>query len=156
MPNPSWKDITETVGIVAIVASLIFVGLEMRQTRSIALAATYQARTDSEMFFQSIAMQPHIQEAFAKDRGDEILTPKDKQITVSVRNLGFMYLENVHYQFELEMLTEEIWNAHLLGHLSGDIDDPDFRDWWAESRKIWRPSFASSIDQFIENYDSGQ
>lgn len=38
MKSVRWKDAVELVGIAAIVASLIFVGLELRQTRDIALA----------------------------------------------------------------------------------------------------------------------
>ncbi|MBT8102399.1 MAG: hypothetical protein KJO95_05475 [Gammaproteobacteria bacterium] len=38
MKSMGWKDGVELVGIVAIVASLIFVGLEMRQARDIALS----------------------------------------------------------------------------------------------------------------------
>ena len=38
----NWKDIAELVGIAAIVASLIFVGLQMKQSQEIAVAETYQ------------------------------------------------------------------------------------------------------------------
>ena len=38
MKSIGWKDVVEFVGIVAIVASLIFVGLEMRQAQKIALS----------------------------------------------------------------------------------------------------------------------
>ena len=34
MQKTHWKDIAEVVGIAAIVASLVFVGLELRQTKS--------------------------------------------------------------------------------------------------------------------------
>jgi len=37
MKNIGWKDIVEFIGIAAIVGSLIFVGLQMQQTRDIAL-----------------------------------------------------------------------------------------------------------------------
>ena len=38
MKSVGWKDVVELVGIVAIVASLVFVGQELRQTRDIALS----------------------------------------------------------------------------------------------------------------------
>ena len=47
MPKASWKDIAELIGIAAIVASLIFVGLQMRQAQQIAIAETYQQETAS-------------------------------------------------------------------------------------------------------------
>ena len=47
MRNVTWKDAIELVGIGAVVASLIFVGLQMRQTHEIALATLYQMRSDA-------------------------------------------------------------------------------------------------------------
>ena len=154
MQKTHWKDIVEVVGIAAIVASLIFVGLEMRQTRSIALAATYQARTDSEMFLQSLVMQSNSQRVISKKRNGEDLSADDKHLLNSLTNASFMYLENVHFQLENEMLSQESWNAHLLGHISGDVTDPVFREWWEENRNIWRPSFARSIDTFLESFET--
>ena len=43
MTNRNWKDIAELVGITAIVASLLFVGLQMRQEQAI---ARYQGHSD--------------------------------------------------------------------------------------------------------------
>ena len=40
MKNSSWKDYAEIAGVAAIVASLMFVGLQMRQDREIALVST--------------------------------------------------------------------------------------------------------------------
>jgi len=37
----NWKDIAELIGITAIVASLIFVGLQLKQSQEIAMAAQY-------------------------------------------------------------------------------------------------------------------
>lgn len=41
MRSTNWKDTAELIGITAIVASLIFVGLQMRQDQSIARAAVW-------------------------------------------------------------------------------------------------------------------
>ena len=45
MKPTAWKDIAELVGIIAIVASLIFVGLQLKQSQDIALAVSFQSRT---------------------------------------------------------------------------------------------------------------
>ena len=44
MAKSNWKDSVELIGIVAIVASLIALVMELRQTQSALLAETYQAR----------------------------------------------------------------------------------------------------------------
>ena len=37
MKKPNWKDTTEMLGLLAIIASLIYLGYEMRQTKNIAI-----------------------------------------------------------------------------------------------------------------------
>ena len=49
MQNLGWKGIAEALGIAAIVASLIFVGLQMRQSQEIAIAETYMTILSSEI-----------------------------------------------------------------------------------------------------------
>ena len=48
MKSTSWKDIAELIGIAAIVASLIFVGLELQQSRAIAEANRQAQQMDRE------------------------------------------------------------------------------------------------------------
>ena len=38
MTQPGWKDIAEAVGVIAIVASLLFVGLQLQQDRQLTRA----------------------------------------------------------------------------------------------------------------------
>jgi len=59
MTSDSWRATAEMIGIAAIVASLIFVGLELRQSQQIALASQYQERTDSgrQYFYESLNSQ---------------------------------------------------------------------------------------------------
>ena len=47
MQFSKWKEIAELVGLCAIIASLIFVGLQLKQGQEIALANQYQARAEA-------------------------------------------------------------------------------------------------------------
>jgi len=47
MKNATWKDVAELVGIAAIVASLVFVGLQMQQQQEIAITETRSSVTQS-------------------------------------------------------------------------------------------------------------
>ena len=49
MKSISWKVAAEFVGIAAIVASLIFVGLQLKQSQEIAIAETYMSILSSEI-----------------------------------------------------------------------------------------------------------
>jgi len=47
MRSTNWKDVAELIGIAAIVASLLFVGLQMRQEQEIAITETRSSVTQS-------------------------------------------------------------------------------------------------------------
>ncbi len=47
MKDKNWKGIGELIGIAAIVGSLIFVGLQMRQDQQIAIAETFSTATEA-------------------------------------------------------------------------------------------------------------
>ena len=128
------------IGIAAIVASLIFVGLELRQSQQIALAAQYQERTAAgrQYFYESLNSQLRL-EIQARDIEDwdwpaGLLSEKDRQwmdehastewaeaAMWSVINLyGF---DNYYYQYQSGFLSEEGWFAlreRLRSMLQGD------------------------------------
>jgi hypothetical protein len=47
MTNITWRELAEAIGIVSIVASLVFVGLQLRQSQQVAVAEQYQVRAIS-------------------------------------------------------------------------------------------------------------
>ena len=49
MKSMSGKDIAEFTGIAAIVASLVFVGLQLKQSQEIAIANQYQAWAEASL-----------------------------------------------------------------------------------------------------------
>ncbi len=71
MKTTNWKDIAELIGISAIVASLVFVGLQMKQSQEIAIAETYQQ--EIETAYASGALAASNSEAVDKaNNGDEL------------------------------------------------------------------------------------
>lgn len=154
MKSANWKDFAELIGIAAIVASLIFVGLEMRQTRVIATAAAYQARTDSEVNMVLMFDATYgLREIIRKSRAGEPLNSVEQMNWQRSLLVRFIYLENVHYQVEIGMLSDEIWRAQMLG-IKGILASPGFQQWWEGERGIWRPTFAESIDEHITEFSS--
>ena len=152
MKSANWKDIAELVGIAAIVGSLIFVGLEMRLTRSIALAETYQTRTDSEMYLMSFNAQPDNRQLWLKVINDEPLSADDAYLLWSQLYMRFVYLENLHFQMEIGMISRELWNRNLHS-LIDFFSLPKFVEWWESNSDNFRPTFSSDIDEFLGSID---
>jgi len=78
MKTTSWKEFAELVGIAAIVASLIFVGLQMRQSHEIALVTLYQMRADAAREVMVASLQSEgLERAFERMDAGESPTPAD-------------------------------------------------------------------------------
>lgn len=95
MKAASWKDIAELVGIVAIVASLVFVGLQMKQSQDIALAASFQSRTAT--LAESFSARAANLEALAAELRVQGINPDDP-----VTRLPFEIPESAGVLTELE------------------------------------------------------
>lgn len=71
MKKADWKDIAELVGIAAIVASLIFVGFQLRQDQQIALAG-YGQSTSAIRAELDIALVEHAAVLVKSNSGNEL------------------------------------------------------------------------------------
>ena len=150
MKHVDWKFVAESVGIVAIVASLVFVGLEMRQTRLLAMATAYQARSDSEIALEFAILEF---DAF-NDIRQKILTGQDLSEEEwrnfkNLFNVRLIYWENAHYQWQNELLTDEYWEIQL-NSIRGFLSNPYSRRHWQESRDLYRASFRNIIDEIVQ------
>ena len=119
MKNTNWKDIAELLGIAAIVASLIFVGLQMRQDQEIAIAAHFQERHASLVDYWVGREQSDIQKRL---RGERVIkdwgVPASMDENVSAMEVGseFFYAriglsisENTQFQYTSGFYTDESW-----------------------------------------------
>ena len=114
MKNTDWKDIAELVGIAAIVASLVFVGLQMRQAQKIAVAAQYHERTAVAVDWFHAQLENNNGVAHA------LLCTADIPPNVAVDEASrrcltlnsFMTISDNHlYQYQSGFLDEESWLA---------------------------------------------
>lgn len=152
MKSKSWKDIAELIGTAAIVASLIAVALELRQTQFSLDAATYQARA-----FDSIAMHQYVGES-------EYLLPvlistnygKDTHSVSELSNLDRARLEryfrmvmndldNEHYQYENGFLNADFFEKATIPAIKNFAPR-----WRAMGLSEPRRSFEEVVDVALE------
>ena len=134
MIEANWKGIAELVGIAAIVASLVFVGLELRQSQMIAVASQYQSRIGFNLqYFDSFGESdfPRVGDRLKKEITESSL-PDDlkKEIQVmesdsvgraAIRFRRILYMfDNNHYQHQAGFVDGESWNA-MRGRLMGTM-----------------------------------
>ena len=100
------NDWMQVVGVFAVVASLIFVGLQMKQAQDIAVAAQYQERTASSIEAVSARSQiAAVKSEMAKIISDRYasydstdMSPEDLGGLYFGTRISFMSIDNVHFQ----------------------------------------------------------
>ncbi len=142
--------IVEIIGIAAIVASLIFVGLQMRQTHEIALVTLMQMRSDAarELASAQIGSEPLLQ-IDAKVQAGEELTSYETLTRSLQPFLFFNQFENSHFLLEQGYITEERWESDLEAIVIFLDRYPTYAEYWAEWKVIFRDSYVAEVEQAI-------
>lgn len=151
MKDTNWKDIAELVGIAAIVASLIFVGLQMQQTREIAVSEAYQLRANAEADgIMAAAGIPEYVTGTAKLYAGRVkeLTPEERVALSYGFGSQMTNWENDHFQYQIGYLSEEHWQK-TLDNMRCDFALPFHQEQiegWA-----YRKSFLKIVEQVISD-----
>ncbi len=112
METAKLNDWLQILGMIGVIASLIFVGLEMRQSREIAISQTYQSRAESEV---AMIMESSSNSAFQAARPKlnagliEELT-EEEHVALDYHYGALLTLwENDHFQYQQGYLSDEHW-----------------------------------------------
>lgn len=156
----NWREWTELVGIAAIVASLIFVGLQLKQSQDIAIAGQYHDRTaltvqnfNSELENGDLHVWAR---AFRDVEFNEEVSIEDKGRAYLRIAAYIIMLDNHYYQFQAGFLDEETWQTHLGGLRRLATRLPEFR-YFIENRVLpVRPTFWEVADEILAEAEAGQ
>jgi hypothetical protein len=111
------RDWLEIVGLFSVVASLIFVGMEMRQTQKIAIADANQSRADGNVeLLLTIATDPVFRTlAIKADSGNrDQLTQEEQWVERQVATASLYTLENVYHQYLEGFIPPDRWRGGRL------------------------------------------
>ena len=157
MNSSKINDWMQVVGIFALVASLIFVGLQMKQTQEIALSAAFQSRiqTSVEMVTARAANENAIVAYYtATEEGLD-------QLPFEVRKAGELHAfalmlvyDNIHFQYESGFITEEDWHNALVDMTEAIRDRPIVRSVMMGLLDRMRPSFRELVVQIDSDRDN--
>lgn len=151
MNSSKLSDWVQIIGIFAVVLSLIFVGLQMRQTQEIAMATLYQMRSDSaqalgaQMIDNEKAREVAVQ-SFTE--GTQNLSPEDFMLLRITCESVLGHFENSHHLYTLDFLSDEQWAADRR-QLSELMNTMCSGTWTKATRDSLRASFADEIDDIL-------
>ena len=127
------QDLIQLLGMIGIIGSLVFVGLEMRQSHRIALAAQHQAR--SEMFMDQVNVHTEAGLTFRDYSNEERYAGLNGLWAASI------VFENDFVQYELGLMEEDLWEKKkaVIRTLSR----------FCEMADIWPSDLTEEFDQIV-------
>ena len=153
------NDWMQVLGIFALVASLIFVGLQLRQSQEIALSETHTARAGKIIDqILSVSENPYFLSATAKiDAGnpDEV-TPMEQQALFQVANAAIYSIEDAYYQHRNGFISDERWNASrdtIKWFMSGEAHIQT-REIYERNPSVWSSEFQQVVNEVIREIDA--
>jgi len=114
MNSKKVQDWLQVVGLFGVIASLIFVGLEMRQAQKIAMSQANQARADATAnLLLAAAENPTFLSGTAKlVQGQAAdMTPEELAARRLVTAASLFHYENLYLQYREGFVTDERWNG---------------------------------------------
>jgi hypothetical protein len=137
MKSASWKDVTELVAIIAILASLVFVGLQLSQAEVIARSEINFAILDTQIeVSNAISAHPDV---WAKGNSGENLQPAEAIIfSEQIRNLNNFFYATVRYSDLMDL----DWKDSDLSQFAAFLyENPGARQVWRDREdrlKVYR------------------
>jgi len=150
MNSQKINDWLQIVGLFGVISSLIFVGLQLRQTQAIALSETYYNRTATSIDAGvGILSSPEALSGIAKiyrNEPNQLTMPEAVALEYLIAN-SLTTLENNHLQYQAGFLSQEHWDKNLK-ELECTLTVPLFRD--VATSWSFRASFAAVIAETVK------
>ncbi len=136
MKPQNWKEIAEFIGISAIVASLIFVGVQLRQDQKIALAEVWAA-SESSAAVIDIAISENA-DIWMKSNNGETLSESESQI---ISRLVATLYRRARNQANMRRVLGSYGTAALRDFAIELYENPCVR-------RIWEAQINNEVDYF--------
>ena len=139
----------QTIGALGIIASLIFVGLELRQTQKIALNAQNQARSETVInHFKFIHENGLPLNVWYKDGIKE----KDRDIVSTSKHISWTLYNNDYSQYKSGLMEEDLFEAKRDNPMRNLINGNNYleciisKEVWDVRKNNFQPDFVELIN----------
>jgi len=153
--------LSQFVGVVAVLASLIFVGLQIRQNTKAIKATSHHAITDSFNAINTLILSdPKVARTWrlAVLGTTEELEALDEEERISVNFMllaNFRIFETLYYQYKNGTLDKKLFDAELKT-LKWAVAQPGFSAWWPNNPISLSDEFRSFIDDLARDAPVGK
>ncbi len=140
---------TTILASLAVIVSLIFVGIQLRQNSVATRMMTAQLNTQIMIEnFGRLIDHPDIAEIFATSPPSDTVSPGDRLRIGNIFAATFRHMEMLHMHQRYGIHEKEMWQASE-ARLKERIALPIIRAWWETSKHSYSPSFVTYVDTQI-------
>ena len=143
-------DLGETIGGIAVVASLVYLAIQIRQNTRAVKAASLHQNTDlwSSLFIQ--LAEPDIARAYlAGMAGQADIKPLQYTQFFFICRSMFVAFENQYFQMRLGVLDATTYAGYERSISTQFLAFRGFRLWWQINRPVFSPEFVNHVDAMI-------
>jgi hypothetical protein len=148
--------VSELVAALAVVASLIYLAVQIRQNTRALRSSTWQATFDVNQRFDSgLADNGELADILIRGhQGLEHLKDETERLRYMLvaKQLLDLY-QNYHYQHELGMIDDAYWEVWIAAYRDA-MAWPGFRHFVKLRRPFMRPGFERFVDQHLGSDDA--
>ena len=126
--------IGQTVAVVALLISILFVGYQIRQNTKAIRATSHHAITDSFNQINALIIgDPKIARLWRLGMAGSSELNEDEATSFSLMALAYMRIfETLYYQYKNGTMDRKLFDAEL-NTLKWTAANPGFREWWREN-----------------------
>ena len=142
----------ELVGATAVVISIIYLALQVRQNSSHVRSSRYQTAAQSaNQMFDSWSTHPETLKIFqvAQESYDS-LNESDQLVARTLFLQVFVYYEALYYQYEDRVVDSDIWEGRKRMMLNL-LQMPGVASWWGTWRPIFGARFQAHVTQGMKS-----
>ena len=139
----------QTIGAIGIIASLIFVGIELRQTQKIALNSQNQSRTETLIRATEFMYENGLS---ANDMISGNIGEKDRDLLATYKHMAWWIYNNDFTQYKSGLMQKDLFEAKRDGPMTLNINGNNYltctisKEVWSVRKYNFQPEFTQLID----------
>lgn len=148
--------IGELVGGIAVIATLIYLAMQIRQNTAMITAQAVQASVDATQRTLLFRVEhPELRALLRKARSDEPLDADEFECIASYLQAAFMNFQ-ARLQHNARGLFDASVNESYEAILEDYLETPYVRRWWGHARVLYGTAFRDHCDAIVRAQDAGE
>ncbi len=138
----------------AVVLSLAFIGVQLRQNAQLTRMAA--AQTSAQLLSTNLGRiieSPDLAELITKDGAPECWSRAELLRVTNFLSASFRHYEVLHTHRRFGVFEEELWGG-TEARLRDSLSTPAIRDWWADSKPFYARSFVRYVESIVAEWEA--